>query len=169
MVLRSCSSLAISSFWPASVDTASVSWICSSAQRTGKQSQGRHPGVAQTPRLCQGDIEKLRNPHLEHRHQLTGSNPLFSLFLGAAGGTTPAIPALLQAEASRGPAPLGEAPGRQPPPRQDQCHIPALEATRVGSCLHRHGCFKCISKIFLVPQGYLAASWGRNLRRDKGS
>lgn len=122
MVLRSCSSLAISSFWPASVDTASVSWICSSAQRTGKQSRGRHPGVAQTPKFCQGDTEKLRNPHLEHRHQLTGSNPVFSLFLGAAGGTTPTFPALLQAEASRGPAPsakprAGSHPQAGPVPR----------------------------------------------------
>lgn len=44
MVLRSCSSLATSSFWPDSVAAASVSWICSSAQRTAKQNQGCHQG-----------------------------------------------------------------------------------------------------------------------------
>lgn len=148
IVLRSCSSLAMSSFWPASVDTASVSWICSSAQRTGKKSRGRHPGVAQTPKFCQGDTEKLRNPQVEHQSQLTGSNPIFSLFLGAAGGTMPAIPALLQAKVTRGPAHLGDAPGWAATPGRDQRHVPAPEAMRAGSCLHRHSWFKCISKIF---------------------
>lgn len=58
MVLRSCSSLATSSFWPASVAAASVSWICSSAQRTAKQSRGRHPGVPQRHSLHPGDSRK---------------------------------------------------------------------------------------------------------------
>lgn len=57
MVLRSCSSLATSSFWPDSVAAASVSWICSSAQRTAKQSRGCHPGVAQHV-LHPGDSRK---------------------------------------------------------------------------------------------------------------
>lgn len=49
MVLRSCSSLATSSFWPARVATASLSCTCSSAQRTAKQSQGCHGGAAPQP------------------------------------------------------------------------------------------------------------------------
>lgn len=73
MVLRSCSSLATNSFCPASPDTASVSWICSSAQRTAKQSQGCQPGPKGTPRDVEFPPRVLKLPHKQQILLFQGS------------------------------------------------------------------------------------------------
>lgn len=75
MVLRSCSSLATNSFCPASPDTASVSWICSSAQRTAKQSRGRHLGPKGTPRDVEFPPRVLKLPHRQQIPLFRGSIP----------------------------------------------------------------------------------------------
>lgn len=145
MVLRSCSSLATSSFCPARVDTASVSWSCSSAQRTAKQSQGCH----QHPKLGQGLTKELRNPP-RAPEQLRAS-ALLSSYVWSSRRDQAAIPAQPQGSSPAWGCPrVGTAPGKE------QSHVPVPEAAACAGT----AASKASGRGFWCPKGSWQQSRG---------
>lgn len=144
MVLRSCSSLATSSFWPARVDTASVSWICSSAQRTARQSQACHPGGPKPQTVPRGH-QRAEKPPPGAAEPTQSSDPVLSLRLGAAGHqqsllSTRVQPSLVMPQG--GHSPQDGAVPRSSARGNGSRQLPALAQL-----------LQSTSKVFLVPRG----------------
>lgn len=128
-------------------------------------------GGPKPPRFCQGDTEKLRNPHLEHRSQLTGRRPIFSLFFGVSKRDPTSDPCSAPGKVDQGSSPPWwcRRAGRRP--RQDQCHIPVPEEGEWADLvraqllqMHQQDTVGALG----VP-GSPPAGWGGDPERDKGS